>query len=511
MAAAFIGAAMSEKSAVDFSDIQGIARFAYAHLPEACFYLLRVENAAAARGWLRSLEVTTAERLAARPKTALQIAFTSDGLRALGMADELVRKFSQEFFAGMAGEESRSRRLGDEGLSAPEEWQWGVPAAMPHILVMLYAENGGLHALKDQVATRFPSAGLSIVKCLEDSVSDGYEPFGFADGISQPKLDWERERKTDSGDRLEYENTLALGEFLLGYPNEYSRYTDRPLLDAREDPWAELARAEDQPVMRDLGLNGAYLVLRQLHQNAHRFWAYLDHVAHGNALERKKIAEAMVGRTLEGNPLAPPSREPISGVERPKDVASNQFTYEADAFGERCPVGAHVRRANPRNADLPGKPKGILARLLRILGFKSAHIAEDLVAATRFHRILRRGRKYGTTLQADEAIGNPNADRQERGIYFIGLVANIGRQFEFVQNAWMMGHKFAGFTAESDPLLGNRAAVPGCPATDGFSIPQANGVNHRITGLPQFVTIRGGAYFFLPSLRALRYLSRLGS
>ena len=98
---------------------------------------------------------------------------------------------------------------------------------------------------------------------------------------------------------------------------------------------------------------------------------------------------------------------------------------------------------------------------------------------------------------------------QERGIYFIALAANISRQFEFVQNAWIMGAKFAGFTAESDPLLGSRNPVPGCPASDGFSMPQANGINRRITGLPQFVTVRGGAYFFLPSIRALKYLSRL--
>jgi deferrochelatase/peroxidase EfeB len=202
----------------------------------------------------------------------------------------------------------------------------------------------------------------------------------------------------------------------------------------------------------------------------------------------------------------------VAGVgPKPDDIAYNQFTYDTDFFGERCPVGAHIRRANPRNPDLPGNPKGILPRLLRVLGFKSAHIAEDLIAATRFHRILRRGRKYGNALEPDEAIGNPNLDSEERGIYFIGLMANISRQFEFVQNAWMIGTKFAGLSDESDPLVGNRARVPGCPATDGFSIPQASGLNHRITGLPQFVTMRGGAYFFLPSIRGLRYLSRLGS
>ena len=348
---------MSDKAPVEFSDMQGIARFGYGHLPEACFYLIRVENSAAARAWLRALEVTTAERLSERPKTALQIAFTADGLRALGMADGIVGRFSHEFLTGIAGEESRSRRLGDDGLSAPQKWQWGGPGNMPHAVVMLYAQTAGLAYWKSQVESRFP-AGLRVIKCLDDSVSDGYEPFGFVDGISQPEPDWQRERKADSRDRIDYENTIALGEFLLGYPNEYGQYTDRPLLIAPEDPWAELARAEDEPAKRDLGRNGAYLVFRQLHQNAHGFWAYLDRAAGGHKAERQKIAEAMVGRSMEGKPLMPLSREPIAGGDSLSEHAAlNQFTYDLDPFGERCPVGAHIRRANPRNADLPGKPR----------------------------------------------------------------------------------------------------------------------------------------------------------
>jgi deferrochelatase/peroxidase EfeB len=501
-----------EKPPVDYRDVQGILRFGYGHLPEACFLLLRINNAVATRAWLRDLQVTSAEDLPEPPKTALQIAFTKEGLEALELPKEIVAKFSNEFLSGMAGEESRSRRLGDLGAAAPDSWIWGGRGNLPHVLLMLYAAKDWLQAWRTSVELRLPAAGLRQVLCLVCSFLDGKEPFGFVDGISQPKLDWERKREAGSSDQLFYSNDVALGEFLLGYPNEYGKYTDRPLLSAQDDSWAELSRAEDQAALRDLGRNGSYLVFRQLHQHAQTFWRFLDQKTHGDPVERKKLAEAMVGRKMGGEALAPLSREPIPGVgPKPHDIAYNQFTYDADAFGERCPVGAHIRRANPRNPDLAGNPKGILERLLRVLGFKSAYIGEDLISATRFHRILRRGRKYGTTLEPEEAISSPDADRQERGIYFIALAANISRQFEFVQNAWMMGNKFAGFTAESDPLLGHRARVPGCPATDGFSIPQPNGVNHRITGLPQFVTLRGGAYFFLPSIRALRYLSRLGS
>ena len=75
----------------------------------------------------------------------------------------------------------------------------------------------------------------------------------------------------------------------------------------------------------------------------------------------------------------------------------------------------------------------------------------------------------------------------------------------------MMGTKFGGLSEESDPLLGSRAPLPGCPVTSTFSLPQASGLRRRLTGIPQFVTVKGGAYFFLPGLRALRYLTSFGA
>jgi len=87
------------------------------------------------------------------------------------------------------------------------------------------------------------------------------------------------------------------------------------------------------------------------------------------------------------------------------------------------------------------------------------------------------------------------------------LNANISRQFEFLQNAWIATTKFSGLTGESDPLLGNRESVLGCPITGNFTMPGNGRLRRRVSGLPQFVTVRGGAYFFLPSLRALRYFA----
>ena len=135
---------------------------------------------------------------------------------------------------------------------------------------------------------------------------------------------------------------------------------------------------------------------------------------------------------------------------------------------------------------------------------------DDLIASTRFHRILRRGREYGEKLSPEEALEPAPPGEAPRGIHFACIGANIGRQFEFVQNAWLMSTTFNGLTDESDPLLGNRAAVGDRPVTGYFSIPRDDKAARRLSGMPQFITVRGGGYFFMPSLRALRYIMRAG-
>jgi deferrochelatase/peroxidase EfeB len=151
----------------------------------------------------------------------------------------------------------------------------------------------------------------------------------------------------------------------------------------------------------------------------------------------------------------------------------------------------------------------LLDRILHKLGFGNKNYRDDVVASTRFHRILRRGREYGSAMSPEQAVAD-GPDVGEHGIHFICIVANILRQFEFVQNAWIMSTKFDAMTEESDPLLGNREAVEGCPFTNTLTVPQQGRARTRIKGLPQFVTVRGGAYFFLPSLSALRYFAAVG-
>jgi deferrochelatase/peroxidase EfeB len=489
---------------VDYDDIQGLLRFGYGKLSEACFLLLRIKDAEAARAWLAGAAVADAVERAQAPETAMQIAFTSAGLRALGVAEDIVQGFSPEFIAGMGSDPSRARRLGDLGPNAPACWAWGgAPQRLPHLMVMLYAMPQRLQPWQDSVCAEL-AAGFDRIDRLATSDMDGFEPFGFADGLSQPTLDWKRWREARDQELPEYTNLSCLGEFLLGYPNEYGEYTDRPLLDAARDPGAMLARAEDDGTKADLGRNGSYLVVRTLRQDVGGFWRFLDRQAGGDAARRVQLAQAMVGRRMDGTPLVDFADKRIDG----EDELGNSFIYRKDPAGLQCPFGAHIRRSNPRNADLPPGGAGFVSWAKRTLGFDAGALADDLVASTRFHRVLRRGREYGQAMSIEQALAGA-AEGEGTGLHFMCLGANIARQFEFIQGAWLAGLRFDGARNESDPLIGNHLPRADGTPTDAFSMPRPGAADARITGLPQFVTVRGGAYFFLPGRRALRYLSRV--
>jgi Dyp-type peroxidase family len=467
---------------IDLSDVQALLRYGFKHHTEAVFLALRVRDGAAARAWLAQADISSAAPQAVLPSTILQVALSAEGLQALGIADDITAAFSPEFVSGIAGLPERSRRLGDTGTNAPGGWDWGSGERAAHVLLLLYAQPGFLAGFEAALMAQCASA-FECVARLTTVDMGGVEPFGFADGISQPEIDWDGARQRGEDKVLQYGNVVCLGEFVLGYRNEYGLYTDRPLLDPRRDPLARLPRAEDDPAQVDLGRNGSYLVVRQIEQDVAGFWHWIDEATHADPIQRELLAAAMVGRTKSGEPLAGCA-----------DRGLNQFDFDADPDGLRCPLGAHVRRANPRTSDMPAGTGGLVSQLVRTLGFDADARRRDLVASARLHRLLRRGREYRTTGDARE------------GLHFVALNANIARQFEFVQTAWIASAHFNGLAGEVDPLLGTRSGPAGVGMHDAFSCPSDDQPNKRLAGLPQFATVRGGGYFFLPGLRALRYL-----
>ena len=248
---------------------------------------------------------------------------------------------------------STSSVFGDVESNAPEQWDWGYGSDVPHVLVMLFAKPG---LLDDWVRRTLGDAwheGFEETRRLTTSHLDGVEPFGFTDGISQPAVDWEQRRDPSEGGGR-YDNEVALGEFLLGYRNEYGKYTDRPLIDVDLSSTG-LPLAEEVPGKWDVGRNGTYLVIRQLKQDVHGFWQFVTSRAGGD----RQAAETLAQLEKDAIPR-------VAGKAQERRL--NSFTFDDDPAGVRCPFGAHIRRANPRNGDYAHHETGLKQRLAQLSG-----------------------------------------------------------------------------------------------------------------------------------------------
>lgn len=466
-------------------DIQGYIVSGYLHLPCATYLLLRVGEAAAARGWLARVtnEITTAERK--QEGTSINIAFTRPGLERLGVSyPETLATFPLSFLEGMASS-YRTKILGDDGENDPQNWDWGGAddRKTADILLLLFgADEATLDALTARQRATFAAGGIVELRALgAGRQPDTHEHFGFNDNITQPAVEG-----TSSVDRSLPENVIKAGEVLLSYINDYGQPTDTPLVAPAHDPHNFLPNAQpaqgappDTPVMRDLGRNGTYVVFRQMAQHVADFWNFLDEATKDgngevNHEESVRLGAKFVGRWPSGAPL-------VNSPDADNPALSNDdnFKYlESDAHGFKCPIGSHIRRSNPRDS-LPPNAKMSLASVNR-------------------HRLLRRGRSYGPRAK-DPRVH----DGLDRGLHFICLNADIERQFEFVQQTWINSPVFSGLCGEVDPLVGHLTEG------DDFMTVQGDPLRRRIHNLRRFVTIKGGGYFFMPGMKALKFLASL--
>lgn len=471
--------------ALQLDDIQGVILHGYGALDDAAFLLLTIDDVAAAKRWLAALELRDSTVRPEATDTCTNIAFTPSGLTRLGLAAEHLAMLAGEFREGMSGTEHRRRILGDHGASCPSNWRWNGDDI--HALLLLYGRDAAaVDALEERHG--LPNSGMRVVRRLDSLTLPGRkEHFGFRDGISQPLIDG-----YDEGGPAG--NTVAAGEFVLGYPNAYGQYTDRPLVDPSADPRSLLSAAADAPALRDFGKDGSYLVFRQLEQDVAGFWNSLAERS-ADVLDRVPacvgLAAKMVGRWPSGAPLvkAPTADDPTLADD-------NDFMYfrSDDPDGLKCPIGSHLRRTNPRDAldPVPGSDRSI--------------------DVGKRHRIIRRGRAYGPPLvpSMDPAdLIAASDDGIERGLHFICFNTQLGRQFEFIQHTWVNSTKFDGGYADDDPITGARGNGNGNGNGHGTFTIQQEPIRRRVTGLPRFVHTVGGAYFFMPGVAATRYLAAL--
>jgi Dyp-type peroxidase family len=457
---------------LETSDIQGLILSGYASHRFAAYLFLSIRDGADAKGWLAGLSVriTGAEKFERERKTSINIAFTYKGFVRLGLGKETLTTFPLEFVEDMS-DPSRAQMLGDD----PDTWVWGKPDHRIHVLLMLFARDreslAELVAAERQAAERTLDEVLAIESetfPFKQGSKLNHEHLGFVDGLAQPEIAGYRPEKRGANGPG---NDIKPGEFILGYQNEYSgQVTASPHLRGPDaDPGGLLKD-------RDLGRNGSYLVVRQMEEDVAGFWTMIrEQCKQANGSPDTEAEEALaakiVGRWRDGTPLA---ISPDHDGGEPNLL--NDFGFGADTYGYKCPLGAHIRRANPREMLLADK--------------------QDSITTVKRHRMLRRGRPYGPRIP-----DRYTPDGQPRGLVFAALNANIERQFEFIQQAWISSPNFAGLYDEADPMLGGRTQNAGA-----FSV-QKCPVRERRMGIITHVEVKGGAYFFMPGLGALRYLS----
>lgn len=455
-------------NALELEDIQGIVLYGYGTLPSSRYVHVSFEgeggeNGARPNAWLaEARHEIHAAHARCDGDSCINIAFTYRGLTRFALAGSELSSFPRELRQGMH-DELRAHVNGDVGVNAPETWELGGPNNAPiHVLLMLYAKTPqAMAALRDRIVGRVVAFGGVVVHEDESELHPKLEePFGFRDGIVQPRV-----AGAPRTSRHEGVEGVPAGEFILGYENAYGECPPSP-------------RSEGG---FDIGKNGTYLVYRKLQQDTAGFWQnMLARAEPATSSAATKLAASLVGRWPSGAPLMKyPDFDPGAGA------AKEDFSYVVNDVRDRdnCPLGAHIRRANPRDALAPG-PK------------ESEH-------AVMRHRLLRRGRPYGPHPNGMTPLERAKPDGKERGLVFIAVNASFRRQFEFVQQTWLNNPKFGGLYDERDPLVSTSVPQGG----QDYSIP-GEPARRRLAGLPGFVTVRGGGYFFVPGLRALDWLAR---
>ena len=417
----------------------------------ARYGFLTIRNAAEGRAWLSGIieKVGTGKVVAAGAAVDTRwvtVAFTWNGLRGLGVDEASLATFPEEFRQGMA---ARAEVLGDTGANHPNHWVDGLASPDLHGIVILFArdvaERDRCVREHQQYAARFPAVRALSTLDLEATPPLEYAHDHFG---YRDRLSQPVIDGTGEVPTPGSGAPLKAGEFFLGYPDE-----------------AGVTQALEPEI---LGRNGSFLAYRRMQEHVVAFRQFLQQ--HGRSPEEQElIAAKLMGRWRSGAPLvlSPEKDDPALGADPQRN---NDFNYaKMDPHGYAVPLGSHIRRMNPR----------------------------DTAANMNRRRMIRRGGTYGPPLPE----GAPE-DGVERGIAaFVGC-ASLIRQFEFAQNVWANDRTFHELGNERDPIIGTH------DGTLEFKIPKRP-IRKVIKGLPAFTTVRGGAYFFLPGKRALRYLAGL--
>ena len=483
------------KNSLDLADIQGFIVRGY-RMPMVRHFLLTIGDPAAARKLLGRLasgdesdtpQITTAEDWHVgfepgpfdnqaeapryKPDYCLNVGITWPGMLALEIRDKVDELSFAAFGSFIAGAAEQAQFVGDTGPSAPENWIDGFGTGSDHVLLTLHAINPeAMTTYSDRLSALFAEGGAFREICRVDGnawlemvdgnpVPSAKVPFGYTDGISMTTI--------------------------RGGPERYPADHQEPC-----EPWLFVLLDEAEsylvPEPHELGLNGSFAVFKMIKTDVVGFENFLQ--SNKDKIDPELLAAKICGRWRNGVPLAlsPDTDSPPGGI--PPDQLNNYEYVNADGSGDpeglRCPVGAHMRRINPRGQPVigQGNPGG----------------------SNNNHRLIRRGLPYGPNYDPKQPY-----DGIERGLMGYFISSDIEDQYEFVLKEWVNGAAFAGQVRldpkSKDPMIGTQD-----PAESIFVIPQANGAPPiKVTGFSSFVTTKAAAYCFLPSITAIKFISNL--
>jgi deferrochelatase/peroxidase EfeB len=484
------------KTVLDLADIQGFILRGY-RMPMVRHFLLTVGVPAEARKLLGRLvsgdesdapQITTAEDWHVgfapgpgdnptgaprrKPDYCLNLGITWPGLIALEIKDRIPTLSFKSFGAFLAGAAERAALVGDTGASAPQNWVSSFGKGSDHVLVTLHALSpDAMKSYSDRLSALFAEGNAFREIWRTDGMAwiekkDGKAeftskvPFGYSDGISMTTIH--------------------------GGPERYPPDHQEPC-----EPWLFVLRDEGEnyfvPEPRELGLNGSFAVFKMIMTDVVGFENFLQ--ANKDKIDPELLAAKICGRWRNGVPLAlsPETDSPPGGI--PLEQLNDYEYINADGSGDpkglRCPVGAHMRRINPRGQPVTGqgRPGG----------------------SNNTHRLIRRGMPYGPNYDPKQPY-----DCLERGLLGYFINSSIENQYEFVLGNWVNDSEFAGAVRlnpkSKDPMIGTQD-----PAESIFVIPQANGAPPiKVTAFSTFVTTKAAAYCFLPSITAIKFIAHLG-
>jgi Dyp-type peroxidase family len=413
--------------------------------------LLRVDDAKRGRDFLRRLtpyvDSAAGWRNIANAWIAVGISYA--GLEALGLPQGSLQSFPEAFREGMA---ARAPHLRDEGVNDPEYWDPSFGNGQVHIGLSVFSDSEEKHRRVLAIASeQYKVPGVSVLAIQDFGAQPGdLNSLGYKDGIDQPAIEG-----SDVDPLPGQGQPIKAGEFILGYPGEAGFPLPMPQPDT-------------------LGRNGTYVGFRKYQTRVGAFNRFLQ--ANGSTEEeRELLAAKLVGRWRSGAPLtvAPEVDNPALGADPHRN---NDFNYSSDPRGRQAPFGCHIRRMNPRDTKL--------TRLTDV----------------NLHRLIRRGTTYGPPY--DKNALSEDDDQVPHGAYFLFISAKAMDTIEFLQQEWINDGNFIGIGSERDPIIGQQE--------DGakFTIPRYP-VRRLVHGIETFNVLRGGEYFFMPSISALNWLANL--